>query len=182
VFFDPRLLNGMAPVRGQPFDRRHALAGDVGDRDAARARGLSVNMNGARAALRKAAAEFGAGEAERVAEHPEKWHLCRNIHSLSLAVQCEIDSHRHPPATALPQVKPFEYTRSRWVLVSGRTRAGTRVFRVIFVNTLEAILKRFLAMTLALALATTVATVGAQTTGTTTPSTAKQTTPAKPPA
>ena len=40
----------------------------------------AVQVHGAGAALRDAAAELGAGEAEQVAQHPEQGHVGRRIH------------------------------------------------------------------------------------------------------
>ena len=52
---------------------------DVADRDRAGAHRLAVDMHGAGAALRDAAAEFGAGQSELVAQHPEQRRLRLDI-------------------------------------------------------------------------------------------------------
>src|SRR5215831_14955732 len=89
----PRALHRMRPIRREPFDRRHALAGDIRDRDAARLHGAAIDVNRARAALGKAATEFRAGEADRVAQHPKQGHLAGNVGRLSLAVEGEFEGH-----------------------------------------------------------------------------------------
>src|SRR2546423_12846802 len=66
VFFDPGALHRVGAVLGQAFDRGHALAGDGRHRQDAGARRDAVQVDGAGAALGDAAAELGAGEAERV--------------------------------------------------------------------------------------------------------------------
>src|SRR5215471_17445219 len=57
VDLQPGLLHRMRPIGRQPLDRRHALARDIGDRDAARFHGPAVDVDRARAALGEAAAE-----------------------------------------------------------------------------------------------------------------------------
>src|SRR5262249_677927 len=56
-----------------------------------------VDMHGAGAALRDAAAEFGAGHSEDVAQHPEQGHVGGGIERFGFAVDCERGRHRVPP-------------------------------------------------------------------------------------
>src|SRR3989449_8584492 len=72
VFLDPRALHGVRAVLGEAFDRGHPFAGDGGHGQSAGARRDAVQVDGAGAALGDAAAELGAGEPERVAQHPEE--------------------------------------------------------------------------------------------------------------
>src|SRR5213592_4589511 len=65
---DPGLLDLLASGGGADgLDRGDALAGRGGDRRDARAHRLAVDVDGARAAQRNAAAEFRAGHPEHVA-------------------------------------------------------------------------------------------------------------------
>src|SRR5207247_1859805 len=70
VFLDPRALHGVRAVLGEAFDRRHPFAGDGGYGQYAGARRDAVQVDGAGATLGDAATELGAGEPERVAQHP----------------------------------------------------------------------------------------------------------------
>src|SRR5258706_15987198 len=68
LLFDPGHDNGMVLVSGDAFD-----GGDVPSRQSARRKragphGLAVDMHGAGAAKTRAAAEFGAGQAKRIAQ------------------------------------------------------------------------------------------------------------------
>src|SRR5688572_3539338 len=66
---DPGLLQGM--VAAETLDGGDFLALRRGYRRAARAHRVAIQMHGAGAALRHAAAEFGAGKSELVAQHPK---------------------------------------------------------------------------------------------------------------
>src|SRR5205807_1782863 len=58
LLLDECLLNRVGLLaRAEPFERRDAQAGRLGDRHRARAHGLAVHQHGARAALAEAAAE-----------------------------------------------------------------------------------------------------------------------------
>src|SRR2546429_6660837 len=91
VFRDPGALHRVSAVLGQAFDRGDALVGDRGDGQHAGARGHAVQMHGAGAALRDAAAELGAREAERVAQHPEERRVGCDVDGFALAVDGEAD-------------------------------------------------------------------------------------------
>src|SRR5256714_922859 len=89
VFRDPGALHRVGAVLGQAFDRRDALVGDRGDGQHAGACGDAVQVDGAGAALRDAAAELGARESERVAQHPEQWRVGCDVDGFGLAVDGE---------------------------------------------------------------------------------------------
>ena len=55
--------------------------------------GFAVDVHGAGAAQRHAAAELRAGHVEGVAEHPEQRHLRADVNGLGFAVQGESDGH-----------------------------------------------------------------------------------------
>src|SRR5579871_3742413 len=93
VFFDPRFLHGMRAIGRQSFDRRHAFAGRIGDRDAAGFHRSAVDVNRARAAFSETAAEFRAGETNRIAQHPEQWHIRRHVNRLTFAVERDVEGH-----------------------------------------------------------------------------------------
>ena len=52
---------------------------------------LAVDVDRAGAAQRHAAAELGAGQAQRVAQDPEQRHRGNGVHGLRLAVQSELN-------------------------------------------------------------------------------------------
>src|SRR5690349_4773621 len=91
VLLDPRLLHRLRAILREAFDGRHLFPGDGRDGQHAGARGDAVQVDGARAALRDAAAELRAGEAERVPQHPEQGRVGRDVHGLALAVDGETD-------------------------------------------------------------------------------------------
>src|SRR5437016_8951868 len=91
VFLDPRALHGVRAVLGEAFDRGHPFAGDGGHGQYAGARRDAVQVDGAGAALGDAAAELGAGEPERVAQHPEERRVGGDVDRFALAVDGEAD-------------------------------------------------------------------------------------------
>src|SRR5882762_11245455 len=91
VLRDPRLLHGVRAVLGQAFDGGHALAGDGRHRQHAGARRDAVQVDGAGAALGDAAAELGAGEPERVTQHPQERRVGGDVDRFALAVDGEAD-------------------------------------------------------------------------------------------
>src|SRR5436309_7928238 len=110
VFLDPRALHGVRAVLGEAFDRGHPFAGDGGHGQYAGARRDAVQVDGAGAALGDAAAELGAGEPERVAQHPEERRVGGNVNRFALTVDGEADrGHERRP-------------RGRWNNVYERTR------------------------------------------------------------
>ncbi len=93
VLLDPRRLERVEAVRGQAFDGRDLRARDLADRRHAGSHRLAIEVHGARAAEGHAAAEFGAGEIELVAEHPEERRVGRDVDLVAGAVDAEGD-HR----------------------------------------------------------------------------------------
>src|SRR5258705_6710303 len=79
------------PVITDGLDRRELAAGDGRYRRHAGAALLAVDVHRARPAHRDAAAELGAREAERIAQHPEHRRVARDIHFLRLAIQAKRD-------------------------------------------------------------------------------------------
>src|SRR5205823_311113 len=89
VFRDPRPLYGVRAVLGQALDRGDALVGDGRNGEHARPGRRAVEVYGTRAALGDAAAELGAGEAQRVAQHPEERRVGGDVDRFTLAVDGE---------------------------------------------------------------------------------------------
>src|SRR6266850_4310663 len=93
----------MAAVRRKPFDGGDFLAGDAGNFGDAGARGFAVDMHGASAAERHAAAKFRSGHVQRVAKHPEQRHVRADVDGLYFTVESESNGHRIlPPADKYP--------------------------------------------------------------------------------
>jgi hypothetical protein len=99
VDIDPGPLDLLA-VRGfsDRFDRRDLLAGEIGDRQDAGAQCPAVDMHGAGAALRNAAAEFCPGQPDDVAQDPQQWHVVRDADFICLPVDSQA-RHRSTPST-----------------------------------------------------------------------------------
>ena len=73
VVFEPGLLHLVQhAVLRQPFDGGDLPAVDRAQRHRARAHRDAVDMDGAGAALRDAAAVFGAGQSDRLPQHPQQ--------------------------------------------------------------------------------------------------------------
>src|SRR6266545_3123066 len=72
VELDPSELYRMRAVAREALDRGDGLVADARRRDAAGAQRQAIDEHRAGAALRDAAAIFGAGELERIAQHPEE--------------------------------------------------------------------------------------------------------------
>jgi hypothetical protein len=67
----PGLLHRMFTLGIEPFDGRHLGAGDTRERRDARPRRSAADVDRAGAAHPDAAAEFRAGKADDVADHPQ---------------------------------------------------------------------------------------------------------------
>ena len=89
----PRFLHRLRGARREALDRRHLATGDRRDRRRARAQGLSVDMDGAGAALRDAASVLRAGEAELLADDPKQWSIRIAVELATRAVDVERDGH-----------------------------------------------------------------------------------------
>src|SRR5262249_10206824 len=72
---DPGFLERVARVGRQALDGGYRLAGGVLDRDEAGESRLAVHVHGARAALPRAAAVLGAGQAQLLAQHPQQGRI-----------------------------------------------------------------------------------------------------------
>src|SRR6185369_15107860 len=83
-------------VRGHRLDGRDLLAGGRGERRAARAHGLAVEVDRAGAAQLLAAAELRAGHAEVVAQDPEQRCARLRVDAYVLAVDGKAGSHLWP--------------------------------------------------------------------------------------
>jgi hypothetical protein len=71
LVIDPGLLHCMQPgALCEALDGDDALAGDLGDRQRARAQRCAVHVHGARAALPDAAAVLRSLDVQLVAQHP----------------------------------------------------------------------------------------------------------------
>ena len=81
IVIDPGLLHLVQhAVLREPFDRGDLLAGHRGERHRARAHGDAVDVHGAGAALRDAAAVFRAGQSDLFTQAPRA-AACRARHS-----------------------------------------------------------------------------------------------------
>src|SRR5258705_6482927 len=89
----PRLLHRLRCARRQAFDRRYLAIGNGRDRRRARAQRLSVDVDGAGAALRDATPVLGAGEAELLANDPQQWRIRITVELATRAVDVERDGH-----------------------------------------------------------------------------------------
>src|SRR5213594_3152011 len=91
---DPRELQWVLALGVQALDRRDLLAGRLCDRHLARAHGLTVQVHGAGAALRHAAAELRPRHPQALAEYPEQLAVVGGIHGVRLPVD---EQGRHWP-------------------------------------------------------------------------------------
>ena len=72
----PGFLHWMRPVGRQPFDSHYLRSGtDARDWPHATARGYTVDMHRAGAALCNSAAVFRSGQAELFPQHPQQWRI-----------------------------------------------------------------------------------------------------------
>src|SRR5262249_23538478 len=77
------------------LDRRDLGGTDAVDRGDARAGGDAIDMDGARSAKRHAAAEFGAGHAEHVAQDPQERSVVVDVDCPIDAIDLDRDGHRY---------------------------------------------------------------------------------------
>src|SRR5262245_6787954 len=91
---EPGLLDpGAGRGRTDRLDRGDRGAADAVDGGDAGADGDAVDMHGAGAAQRQAAAELGAGHAEHVAQHPEERRVAVDIDAVGAAVDFDGEGH-----------------------------------------------------------------------------------------
>src|SRR5437762_1327695 len=93
IFLHPGFLHGVAPIGGKTFDGGHFLARNTRNRGDTGTRRFAVDMHRTSSAKGHATAELRAGHVQRVAEHPEQWHVRADIYGLGLAVQRKGNSH-----------------------------------------------------------------------------------------
>jgi hypothetical protein len=97
IVLDPgRLHLAQLPALGEAFNSGDFLAFDCGYRHHAGARCRAVDVHGARAALRDAAAIFRSGEADLLAQHPEQRGAGIDVDGGGFAVEGEA-GHCVPP-------------------------------------------------------------------------------------
>src|SRR6266404_4536811 len=87
VVLEPSLLHLMQlAVLREPFDRRDLLARRGADGEGARTYRRAIDVDGAGATLRDAAAVFGAGQADVLADYPEQRRIRVGVDVLRLPV------------------------------------------------------------------------------------------------
>src|SRR5882672_5316736 len=94
VQLDPRLLQRMRQIAGQPLDGYYVLPFRARHRRHARADRLSLQMHCARSAERHPAAKFRAGQSQRVSQHPQERSRWIHVHLDGLPIYKEI-CHRN---------------------------------------------------------------------------------------
>src|ERR1700686_3094773 len=119
VEVEPGLLHRVQlAVLGERLDGGDLLAADGADRDLARARGDAVDVHGAGAALRDAAAVFGAGQSDRIADDPEQWRVGFNVDVVRLSVDGKGNHTVLPVAwCASPYGTDLSFGAHSWVQV-----------------------------------------------------------------
>src|SRR6516225_1186972 len=117
----PSLLHRVIAVCVETLDRGHRSPGDVSHRGDAGAGGVAIDMHGAGAAQRHAAAEFCAGKPELVPQIPEQRHRRIAVARLVLAVDAELD-HSCPPRLDLAEY----FNRSAATANGTKRRYGQR--------------------------------------------------------
>jgi hypothetical protein len=96
VVIEEGLLNGVQlPIWRQAFDGGDVLAASCAYLDLAASRGNAIDEYGARGALSFAAAEFGAGEIQIVAENAEERSFRIGIDPPQRAVHVEFGDSGH---------------------------------------------------------------------------------------
>jgi hypothetical protein len=93
---EPGLLDlGARRCRADGLDCRDLGAADAVDRDDTGTGGDAIDMHGAGAAQRHAAAELRAGHAEHVAQHPQERRIAVDIDAVCVPVDFDVKSHGH---------------------------------------------------------------------------------------
>jgi hypothetical protein len=90
---DPRALERVRPVGGEPLDRQDLAIRRSPDGRYARADRLTVDVDDARAAERLPAAVFRPCEAEHVAHDPQDGHLGIHVELARHSVHAQVDGH-----------------------------------------------------------------------------------------
>src|SRR3954467_6003712 len=128
----PGLLHRMRRVRRKPLDGDDLVGGlDAADRDRARAHHFAVDVHRAGAALRDAAAVFGAREADMLADDPQERRVVLDAHVADLAVDVQL-SHVSPPSTAYGRHIVLAFCLAFFGDVGGLTaRCNTGLFLIV---------------------------------------------------
>src|SRR6266568_1332568 len=127
---EPRALQRVHAVGREALDGGDRFALHARHGHEAREHPLAVDMHHAGAALARAAAEFGAGELQLLAQHPQEARALRRVDADRLAVDGEFDRHdgsfvlRTGPrdgsvtgvvrSHATPRAKSASMLRCRW--------------------------------------------------------------------
>jgi hypothetical protein len=94
----PGFLHACAFRRGaDSLDGDDFLAGRLARRQQATAHWLAIQLHGAGAALRDAAAEFGAGQPNHITQNPQQRHVVWQIERMTLPVNVK---RKHPASKA----------------------------------------------------------------------------------
>src|SRR5437016_3942933 len=94
---EPRLLDTVQrALLRQAFDRHHALAFDFRHRHRARANRLAVDVHGACAALRDAAAVFRSGQSGLLTQRPEERRAWIDFEIRGLSIENKAGHRRAP--------------------------------------------------------------------------------------
>ena len=94
VHFIPSQLQWVISIFGESFDGGDFGRADGRDGHEARADGGAIEVDCASAALADAATEFCSNELQVVAQEPEQWCVCGNIHLADFTVDIEgVDRH-----------------------------------------------------------------------------------------
>jgi len=120
----PCLLHRMIALGIEPLDGGHRTAGDIVYGGDAGAGGLAIDMDGAGAAQRHAAAVLRAGEPQFVPQIPEQRHRWIAIDGLLLAVDAQLD-HGVPPRVLPSRDSIPEEADPATLLIGARARSGS---------------------------------------------------------
>ena len=93
VRLDPRALDGMRAVGREPFDRRDSTPSRRSRRASRTSARLAVEVNGARAALRDAAAELRAGRPRSSRNTQSSGMSGGDVDGLPAAIHIHVESH-----------------------------------------------------------------------------------------
>ena len=125
---DPGLHDRVSVLVLQPFHGDDRLAGDLADTRLTGTHRLSIDMDGARPALRHPAAVLGARKTKFVAQDPEQRHLRNDVNLVLGAIDREFDHVGCPLADNCSSSLPNRFVRElarHHCLVSGRTSVFT---------------------------------------------------------
>src|SRR5262249_39725118 len=93
LLVDPGLLDRVAVISGQSFDRGDLLPGHARQWGHTRTHGVAIDHHGARAAMGDSASKLRPCKTERIAQNPEKWSARSVVRLNAPAVNREFDCH-----------------------------------------------------------------------------------------